>query len=313
MDRSDNELRHELAAAPSPERFQPFLDRYLRFVYGAAFRQTGNEADAAEVTRAVFLALARRVRRLPPKVVLVGWLFQATRLTARKVRHIRKHPTLSATQGTSERTITGDDDTWARLSPVLDPCLSRLPPKQCHSLLLRFLLNWSAGETADALRIGHRRSEKRAVKGLHQLIRQLRKEKLLIQEEALSAALETRATAVPLPPDLADGILSAAPDCFGRRPKLALARSTLRAMSWAACKGRLKIAGAILGALIVLVAALALSAGALRTSSGPSGNTVRPPAGWGREVVAESRPGPGGGVASLQVAPDGLSTRRDRR
>jgi hypothetical protein len=141
--------------------------------------------------------------------------------------------------------------------------MSRLPPKQCHPLLLRFLLNWSAGETADALRIGHRRSEKRAVKGLHQLIRQLRKEKLLIQEEALSAALETRATAVPLPPDLADGILSAAPDCFGRRPKLALARSTLRAMSWAACKGRLKIAGAILGALIVLVAALALSAGLL--------------------------------------------------
>src|ERR1043165_5936293 len=68
---------------------QTLVERYLAFVYSSALRRTGDAAQAAEVTRAVFLVLARRARRLRKNTVLPGRLFHLTAIACRKLT--RKH------------------------------------------------------------------------------------------------------------------------------------------------------------------------------------------------------------------------------
>src|SRR6266849_8082877 len=82
---SDLECLRAFIRNPSAESFRPLVERYLAFVYSAAHRQTGDEARAVEVTRAVFLAFAYKARWLPRKTVLAGWLFRATRFATLKL------------------------------------------------------------------------------------------------------------------------------------------------------------------------------------------------------------------------------------
>jgi DNA-directed RNA polymerase specialized sigma24 family protein len=65
------------------------VERYLVFVHSSALRRTGDAAQAAEITRAVFLVLARRARRLRKKTVLAGWLFHVTTVACRKLTRKR--------------------------------------------------------------------------------------------------------------------------------------------------------------------------------------------------------------------------------
>src|ERR1043165_2789196 len=67
---------------------QTLVERYLGFVHSSALRRTGDAAQAAEVTRAVFLVLARRARRLRKKTVLAGWLFHVTAVACRKLKRM---------------------------------------------------------------------------------------------------------------------------------------------------------------------------------------------------------------------------------
>src|SRR5881628_1746052 len=71
---------------PSAENLRPLLERYAAFVYSSAYRRTGSADHATEATRAVFLVLARRARKLPKKTVLAGWLFHVTAVACRKLR-----------------------------------------------------------------------------------------------------------------------------------------------------------------------------------------------------------------------------------
>jgi DNA-directed RNA polymerase specialized sigma24 family protein len=89
MQISDRELRRAFRSEPSSERFQPIVERYLPFVYAAAYRQLANQSDAGLVARAVFLALARRWRSLRRKTGLAGWLFEALQVATRKLRRRR--------------------------------------------------------------------------------------------------------------------------------------------------------------------------------------------------------------------------------
>src|SRR5215204_1729067 len=72
----------------SAENLRPLLERYLAFVYSSAHRRTGSADHATEVTRAVFLVLGRRARKLPKKIVLAGWLFHVTRVACKKVKRL---------------------------------------------------------------------------------------------------------------------------------------------------------------------------------------------------------------------------------
>src|SRR5881394_1989420 len=67
---SDRECLESWARHRDADSLQTLVERYLMFVHSSALRRTGDAAQAAEVTRAVFLVLARRARRLRKNTVL---------------------------------------------------------------------------------------------------------------------------------------------------------------------------------------------------------------------------------------------------
>src|SRR5258707_13979945 len=85
---SDRECLESWARHRDADSLQTLVERYLGFVHSSALRRTGDAAQAAEVTRAVFLVLARRARRLRKKTVLAGWLFHVTAVACRKLKRM---------------------------------------------------------------------------------------------------------------------------------------------------------------------------------------------------------------------------------
>ena len=272
MHLSDKNLLRAFVRAPSAQQFEPIVDRYLPFVLAAARRQSLNEADAVDVTRAVFVAFARRSRQLPRKAVLVEWFFQAARAAAARQKRTRTKtvapPIIPGASLPKPGTAAAeqDGDTRARISPLLDPVLARLSAKYRAPLLLRVLLNWDVAQAAEALRLRPKRLEKRSAKGFSKLSRLLRKKGLLIDDTPLRTALVAGGCAATVPSDLKAELLDLAEDAFRSPPKLALARGTLRALTWARWKRFLKFAGATSGALALFLGATAFSGWYLWTS-----------------------------------------------
>jgi len=102
------------------DSLQTLVERYLVFVHSSALRRTGDAAQAAEVTRAVFLVLARRARRLRKKTVLAGWLFHITAIACRKLRQKRMGRLGRLWQWISRKprpALLPDATLWTRLAP----------------------------------------------------------------------------------------------------------------------------------------------------------------------------------------------------
>src|SRR6266511_565573 len=135
---SDRECLESWARHREAHSLQTLVERYLGFVHSSALRRTGDAAQAAEVTRAVFLVLARRARKLPKNTVMAGWLFHVTAVARRKIkgkprraggwRWLRRRP----------RSDPPPDATlWTRVAPKLDAAIDRLSARQRDAVLLR--------------------------------------------------------------------------------------------------------------------------------------------------------------------------------
>lgn len=281
MGQRDSVLLRAFKSAPSGQAFEPLVDRYLPCVLASARRMTGSDAAAPEVAQAVFVALARNCRALSPKTVLVEWLFQATRAAARKQK---RHPASGSREwvapvapisgeqpevsgSASTQVSRADGDTWARISPLLDPALARLKARHRAPVLLGTLLDWDVQKAAETIRIKPRRFEKRFAKGLAKFQRQLRKRKLLIDNTSLRQTLAANGCAAVIPPGLKEEIVASAEAAFRAwRPKLPLARGILCSLAWARWRRFLKFAGAAAGVFVVLLGATILTGWWLWTS-----------------------------------------------
>src|SRR5580765_5134650 len=88
---TDFELVREYAAQGAEDAFATLVNRYVRLVYSAAFRQCGHVQDAEEITQAVFVILARKAGGLRLETVLPGWLLRTTRFVAMNARRRQLH------------------------------------------------------------------------------------------------------------------------------------------------------------------------------------------------------------------------------
>ncbi|HEX4835681.1 MAG TPA: sigma-70 family RNA polymerase sigma factor [bacterium] len=67
------------AASYTPEelaRYESIVQRYARHVYNIAYRMTGNEADARDLSQEAFLRVYRALRRVSPGAPLESWLYR---------------------------------------------------------------------------------------------------------------------------------------------------------------------------------------------------------------------------------------------
>src|SRR5258706_482131 len=132
---SDRECLEAWRRQPGAETLRPVVERYLEFVYSSAYRRIGNAAQAAEVTLAVFLVLARRARKLRKKTVLAGWLYEVTAVACRKLMPKRSGRWRAFGRALMKpfiwrrRLRRRDGDIAPYLATELDAALDRLPSR----------------------------------------------------------------------------------------------------------------------------------------------------------------------------------------
>lgn len=220
-----------------PSALRLVVRRYLNFVYSAAFRRTNDPARAAEITRAVFLVLARRARRLQKTTVLAGWLFHVTAVACRRAGVKSRRSWLGFLRRPRAE-FPPEAALWTRISGEVDDALERLSSKQRNAVLLLALLNWPVEAAASVLRTSEARVSKHAARGLKNLAQRLNRRASPVEVEALTAALVTESCATPMPDGLLEEVLASIEESAGRKPALKLARRTLNTLAWARWRRR---------------------------------------------------------------------------
>ncbi len=247
---SDRECLEAFSRRPGAESLRPVVERYSSFIYSSALRRTSDIVQASEVTRAVFLVLARRASRLRKKTVLASWLFQMTDLVCRKIEPARS--SLWRWLGrTPRREMLPDTTLWERVAPEIDFTLEQLSAKQRDAVLLCLFLNFNPASAARILRTRERRVSKRVEHGLKKLVKRLRKRSVTIESDSLAGAIAAHGC-VSTPGDLAQEVLATIEETKDKRPTLKLARRALNTLAWKRWRRRFAIG--VPSVLVLLIA-----------------------------------------------------------
>src|SRR4051795_10216112 len=82
----DRQLLAAFVRERSPEAFETLVARHVDLVHTAARRQARDEHEAADITQAVFIVLARRAGSIRDGRLLAAWLLRAAHFVARDAR-----------------------------------------------------------------------------------------------------------------------------------------------------------------------------------------------------------------------------------
>lgn len=256
---SDRDCLKAFSRTRSADALLPIVERYLPLVYSSALRRIGDAGKASEASRAVFLVLARRARRLSRRQPLAGWLFHVTRIVCRKLEARRRRGWLARLFGRRSENPPGFAD-------EIDAALERLPARLRQPVLLCAMLGLDPRVAAKLLGRREARTAKCLSRGIARLGRRLRSRGLLTGADELLAACRAE-TLVPIVEGLAAEILSDIAVARGRRPGLKLARKTLNSLAWARWRRRVAIG---IPCCILVIGALAMLAWRLDARTGHS-------------------------------------------
>lgn len=249
--------RESLAAwrrDPGSTALRPIIERYAAFVFSSALRRTGSAEDALAVTRAVFLVLARRARKLRRKEVLATWLFHITAIACPKLRRRCWWPRLRRAR---RPPWPADATTWTRIAPEMDRALDRLATRQRRAVLLCAFLNDSPEVAARILGTRERRLKKRLARALNKLARRLGKRDATLNAATLAHLCMAEGSSAALPASQIEEILAAIEEKKGRGPSGRLARRTLRTLMWARWRRRVAVGLPVCTVLLVILATIA--------------------------------------------------------
>ena len=137
--RESQSLLAEYVQNRSEEAFGRLMKCYVDLVYSTALRLVRGDSHLAEdVTQTVFLHFATKASRLPPDVMLGGWLHQTTcyvasaMLRAERRRQLRERQAAELSMDINENTI------FSEIAPILDEAINQLGEEERKAILLRF-------------------------------------------------------------------------------------------------------------------------------------------------------------------------------
>jgi uncharacterized protein (TIGR03435 family) len=186
----------------------------------------------------VFVILARKAASLGPGVVLSGWLYQTTRLTAanfvKREIHRQQREQEAYMQSTVNEPTTA---VWEKVAPLLEEAMGRLGATDRNALVLRFFENKTAREIAATLKLNEAAAHKRVSRALDKLRKFFVRRGVALSAAAIGSAVSAHSVQAA-PAGLAH-IISAAALAKGAAAggsTLTLARGALKIMAWTKAK-----------------------------------------------------------------------------
>ncbi len=167
----DHDLLARYTRENSEAAFAALAERHVNLVYSTALRSTGNAHAAEEISQAVFIILANKAEKLSRRVVLSGWLYQTTRLTAanflRTEIRRQKREQEAFMQSTLEE--PSENLAWKQIAPLLDDALGKLGEHDRNAIVLRFFENKNLREVGLALGASEDAAKMRVNRALEKL------------------------------------------------------------------------------------------------------------------------------------------------
>ena len=235
----DHQLLVEFARENSEAAFAALVKRHVGLVYSAALRRAGNAHAAEEITQAVFIILACKADGLSAKIILSGWLYQTTRLTAANFLRTeirRQHHEQEAYM----QSLLNDPDTtetWTRIAPLLDDALDKLGTKDRDALALRFFENKSMAEIGAALGASEDAAKMRVNRALEKLRKIFTKRGVTLSALAIAGAVSANSVqAAPAGLVKTISVVAFTKGAAAGGSTLALVKGALKLMAWTKMK-----------------------------------------------------------------------------
>lgn len=247
----NQQILRDFAASGSEEAFRELVRRYVNLVYSTALRVLGSDRHAAkDVTQTVFVHLGRNARKLPPEVMLGGWLHRDTcHVACNYLRTERRRRAREREATLMETTPDHSSANLALVAPILDEAIDALNEEDRAAILLRFFEQQdfrSVGATLGSTEDGARMRVSRALEKLHRL---LTKRGVALASTALAAGLTSEAVTAA-PAGLAGAVARVALGVSA--PLAGPAATTIKIMTMT------KIQAAVCGILVLGAAAIPL-------------------------------------------------------
>jgi uncharacterized protein (TIGR03435 family) len=251
----DHELLAQYAQGKreaSDAAFAALAERHVNLVYSTALRSVGNAHAAQEIAQAVFIILANKAGKLSRRVVLSGWLYQTTRLTAANFLRGEFRRQQREQEAFMQSTLQepADDPAWRQIAPLLDEALGKLGNRDRNAILLRFFEGKSLAEVGAAAGTSEDAAKMRVNRALEKLRKIFSKRGAAFSVAAIAGAVSANSVHAA-PVGLAKTISAVAlvKGAAAGGSTLTLAKGTLKLMAWS------KTQTAIVAGVVVLFAA----------------------------------------------------------
>jgi RNA polymerase sigma factor (sigma-70 family) len=238
-DASDMELLRDYKQQGSEEAFALLVQRHINLVYSTALRHTQISAHAEEITRAVFVILARKAASLRPDTVLEAWLYETTRLASLNFLRGERRRQSREQEAYMQSIIQepGDTSTWNQLAPLLDEAMARLGKKDREAVVLRFFKEKNLREVALTMNVTETAAQSRVHRALEKLRGYFSKQGVHSTTAVIAGEISAHSVhAAPVGLAKAVSIAAIAKGAAASTSTLTLVKGALKFMAWTQTK-----------------------------------------------------------------------------
>ncbi len=237
-DLDDITLLRQYAENRSESAFATLVERHVNLVYSIALRNVGNPHAAEEITQAVFIILARKANKLPRHVVLSGWLYQTTRLTAANFLRGEIRRQKREQEAFMESTLNeSESEAWLQIAPILDDAISKLGECDRNAIVLRFFENKNLREVGAALGASGEAAKMRVNRALEKLRKFFTKRGVTLSGALIAGAVSNHSVhAAPVGLAKTISAVALAKGAAASTSTLTLVKGALKLMAWTKAK-----------------------------------------------------------------------------
>jgi RNA polymerase sigma factor (sigma-70 family) len=169
-----NETLNQYVQTRSADAFRQIVETHINSVYSQCLRKLHNVALAEDVAQTVFVTLAQKAPKLPPNVLLEGWLFTTTRFccsNAQRAAARRSAAEHKAATMRTESTLSAASDhaISSETEELLDDAIATLPDRDRNAVILRFFGGQSLREVGQSMGVSEDAARQRVFRAIDKL------------------------------------------------------------------------------------------------------------------------------------------------